>query len=210
MALIWQRLEGYFEGLEQLPEIYREIDARIAELQDLTGIKCLRFCKHCCELPQERIPVTVFETLPLCIYWYRTGQAEFWLNRLLQTSTAEPCVLLRREAGSKWGCRFHTRRPLLCRMFCFAAALDKQGQPQMALCPPLQQKYSGWKQQIIVTLPTDFSVPVYRDYAQRIAGLNPGLAKIYPINLALLHGLEFVGLKLRLLQEQDWPYGQTS
>jgi Fe-S-cluster containining protein len=207
----WRLVEASFEGLEQLGKIYAELDSRITTIQTATGLSCLQFCKHCCDIPAERIPVTLLEALPLSIHWWQTGQAEVWFKKLSQANNRkERCLLFQPDNPRAWGCHYYRWRPLLCRMFCFSAVLDKNRRPQMMLCKPLQLHFPKWERKFTDRLPSNFPLPVYCEFAKRVAGLNPALAQTYPINQALLQGLEMVGLKLQFSNECAEQYQKTS
>jgi Fe-S-cluster containining protein len=198
MTDYWSSFEHSWEGLEQLSLIYMELEQRITVLQNATGISCLKFCKQCCNIPGVRITVSLLETLPLCIHWWKKGQAQLWLNRLSRTDDrGDHCLLFQPDNPSAWGCRYYQWRPLLCRMFCFCAALDKQGQARPMLCQPLQSHFPEWPQLLAERLPANFQFPIYSELASRVAGINPVLARTYPINRAFREGLELVGLKLQ-------------
>jgi Fe-S-cluster containining protein len=204
-------LESSFEGLEQLSKIYAELDSRITTMQAATGLSCLPFCKHCCDIPAERISVTLLEALPLSIHWWQIGQASIWLKKLSQTEDSrDRCLLFQTNDPAAWGCRYYRWRPLLCRMFCFSAVFDKRRKPQITLCKPLQQHFPEWPGKLADRFSSNFPLPVYCEFAARVAGLNPALSQTYPINQALMLGLEMVGLKLQFLDECAGQYLKTS
>jgi Fe-S-cluster containining protein len=195
----WQILKTSFAGLEQIGRLYAELDRRVAAWRTAVGLSCPPFCKHCCDIPGARISVSLLEALPLCIYWWQNGQAQSWFDQLSQVDVNQDrCLLFQADNPSAWGCRYYRWRPLLCRMFCFAAALDKQGRPHITLCPPLQSQFPEWPRRLAARLPANFPFPVYREFTERVAGINPSLARTYPINQAFLEGLQVTGLRLQL------------
>ena len=120
----------FFDGLDGLWELYHELDAHMEVFKAQIGLECLRYCKTCCRTAEEQVEITLLEALPLGIHLWQTGQAELWLEKLSRLEPEEPCLFFRREdSTSAWGCSCYELRPLVCRLFGFAAVLDKKGQP---------------------------------------------------------------------------------
>ncbi|HEY8343758.1 MAG TPA: YkgJ family cysteine cluster protein [Bacillota bacterium] len=192
-----------FDGLPQLMAVYSELDTLISDFKRKTGIDCLPGCKKCCGTAGENIEVSVFEVLPVSIYFWQNGQAEQWLKKLETTTPAAPCVLYNDNPQAKSGCHAYSWRPLLCRLFGFSAKLDKRGKPLIGLCKELKRHEAFLEKRVqewIDRADGAALLPINSHFAQKITALNPHLGqRRSPINAALKEALEMVGFRIALL-----------
>jgi Fe-S-cluster containining protein len=197
MTKSWRLLERSFDGLPELFAIYRQLDEETKACQAATGLNCVHNCKLCCSVSEERIEASILEALPLSIHLWRNGHAEYWLKRLKEAAPTDPCVFLRPADQPGWGCLCHPWRPLVCRLFGFSASLDKAGHPIFSLCKGMRRIDPSLETKIKDRLAAGLTMPVFRNYAERVYELNPEFSVLYPINEAFRYGLEAVGLRMQ-------------
>ncbi len=188
------------EKVKAVKKIYRLLDADVQRFKNVSGLKCLRFCSHCCE--KSDITATVLEFLPLAYSLYKDNKCDEFLLRLddMQAADNNNCILLtfpgnREHAGR---CLAYKMRPLVCRLFGFSAVLDKNSLPQLATCREIKQKYNeNYLKTVHLlekterTVPID--VPIMKNYCMMLYGIDLSLAqKYYPLDTALRMAIETV------------------
>lgn len=93
-------------------------------------------------------------------------------------------------------CGVYLWRPLLCRLFGFAAQKDKYGQPQLVTCSTMKSLCSYEYEQALENMHQGkLAAPLMQDYAMRLFNIDPHWGKEQlPINQAIKIALEKVGL----------------
>ncbi len=183
------------EKVKEVKKIYRQLDTDVQRYKKETGLKCLRFCSHCCE--KHDITATVLEFLPLAHSLYKQHQYEEYLRKLKENQAADKhtCILLtfpgqRKNSGR---CLAYKMRPMVCRLFGFSAVLDKNSRPQLVTCRDIKQKYSEEYLQAVRSLETTANAPVMKNYCMMLYGIDLSLGqKYYPLNTALQMAIESV------------------
>lgn len=179
-------------------QVYRDLDAAVAEFAARTGLVCPAGCGRCCK--SEKVEATVLECIPLAFELFRTGQAESILQRLEENSGERQCVLYRpdfTEAGL-WGCSQYRHRAVVCRLFGFAGNRGRDGLPRLAMCRVMKEK-SGRNDAPCLASEDISSMPLFSDAGLTVTALHPGLGTIrMPINEALYEALQKVGMFLDL------------
>ncbi len=181
----------------QVLELYRSLDAAVAEYAAGTNLACPAGCGQCCR--SEKVEATVLECIPLAFELFRTHQAELILKRLEKNGDERQCILYRAdftEAGL-WGCSQYSHRAVVCRLFGFAGNRDREGIPRLAMCRIMKERLAD------ITPPggddEHSPMPLFSEAGLRISALHPGLgAARMPINRALLEALRKVGMFLEL------------
>lgn len=188
------------EKVKEVKKIYRRLDADVQRFKKETGLKCLRFCSHCCE--KHDITATVLEFLPLAYSLYKEDQCEDYLRKLTEMEAADnhTCILLtypgKRETAGR--CLAYKMRPMVCRLFGFSAVLDKNSRPQLVTCREIKQKYSENYLKTVhiletVETPAPMDVPIMKNYCMMLYGIDLSLAqKYYPLNEAIRMAIERV------------------
>lgn len=194
-------LASSFEGLDQLLEVYDEIDSLIVEFKRTAGYDCLKDCRKCCDTPAKKIEASIFEMLPLSIHLWQKGEAESWLQKIVETNSESQCVLYddnpRRQLAG--GCRAYFWRPLVCRLFGFSATTNKYGKPLIALCRHLKKTDLGLEDRIQGLIDKGLRIPINSRHSHRVSLINPSLGLIrYSINEALARALEMVGYRITI------------
>lgn len=179
-------------------EVYRRLDAAVAEFAARTELACPAGCGRCCI--SEKVEATVLECIPLAFELFRTGQADRVLDRLDSNGDHRQCVLYRpdfTEAGL-WGCSQYRHRAVVCRLFGFAGNRDRDGLPRLAMCRIMKGKSGDTPCLAAEHLS---AMPLFSDAGLAITALHPSLGTIrMPINEALYEALQKVGMFLDLAE----------
>lgn len=188
------------EKIKEVKKIYRQLDVDIQRYKRETGLKCLRFCGHCCEKPD--ITAAVLEFLPLAYHLYKENLCEEYLLKLKESEAGDKrtCILLtfpgkRKDAGR---CLAYKMRPMVCRLFGFSAVLDKNCRPQLVTCREIKQKYNDIYLKTVHILETakpvpPVDVPIMKNYCMMLYGIDLSLGqKHYPLNTAIRMAIESV------------------
>ncbi|NWF56425.1 MAG: YkgJ family cysteine cluster protein [Syntrophaceae bacterium] len=197
-------MEIQFPGLDQLSEVYADLDRQVSGFKRRAGIECLRRCTYCCATAKF-VEASIFEMLPLSLHLWQEGRAEALWKNLEGIHPEEPCVLLQANPpeGLSGGCSYYRFRPLVCRLFGFAATLDKHGNPRVGICRPLKEMDKHMSDRIDERVRGGLPVPLMPDFSRRVAFLHPHFGQEkYPINLALREALEIVGRRIHFLNSK--------
>jgi Fe-S-cluster containining protein len=173
--------------------IYQEIDQKTARLQVTFGLFCPSLCNACCD--SREVEATILETLPLAEEIYQRKEQEVVLDALEERRKQADfrCVLYLanpgvRETGS---CSYYEFRPLVCRLFGFAARRNKFGNLELSTCKIIKQRTPNAVHRAEAGISEVLDVPVYQDSFMRIASMDSGIGyRRLPINLALKEALE--------------------
>jgi Fe-S-cluster containining protein len=175
--------------------LYQEADAAADALTAATGLRCPTGCGECCARHDPH--VTVADMVPLARAAVAGGTAEALLARAL-AAPAGPCVYFvpGRLPG---GCTVYPLRPILCRLFGFAAVRDKHGAAALAACEVHKATTPEVAARAIAHVAAGGPVAILAEYQARADGLDdPGLAEQLPINVALARALERELLRAQL------------
>jgi Fe-S-cluster containining protein len=188
------------EKVKAVKKIYRLLDADVQRFKKESGLKCLRFCSHCCE--KNDITATVLEFLPLAYSLYKENQCENYLEKLKEMEAADnnKCILLiypsKKEHAGR--CLAYKMRPLVCRLFGFSTVLDKNSRPQLVTCREIKQTYNENYLRAVNILETaepgvPVDIPIMKNYCMMLYGIDLSLAqKYYPLDTALRMAIESV------------------
>ena len=92
-------------------------------------------------------------------------------------------------------CAFYTHRPIVCRLFGFAANRNRRGGLELSTCRLIKAEMPEAVSRAVALLAAGELVPSLTAYSARIFGLDPG-ARLMPINQALGLAMERCGLAL--------------
>lgn len=197
------------ELIQQVQGVLGEIDLGTARFADASGLACPSGCGQCCENPA--VETTVLECLPLA-YWLLTrpegpdeALARLELNR--GGAGPHPCVFYAATPGSPAGfgqgrCTVYEHRPGLCRLFGFAARLDRRGLSEPVICRIHRQTLPEAVARAQTLADSGAPIPNFYEFATRFALLEPQLGtQQLPINEAIRQAIHKLGLWMTLEQQ---------
>ena len=183
------------EIVSQVMDLYADIDKAVAEFQLRSGLRCPAGCGLCC--PTADVRVTVLEMLPIALEILCNQDAGAWMDRLAAQPAAGRCMLFSEERISDAGnCSFYSRRPVLCRLFGFAAVRNRTGDKALSVCKYISQNDP---QTAASAMALADEAPCFVHYGSRVYALDPVLGNgLMPINTALRRAIERLGLSFSL------------
>ncbi len=166
--------------------IYRDADRATDAVAAATGLACPTGCGACC----VRTPphVSVSDAAPLARAAIESGEAEALLERARATGPG-PCVLFA-PGRLPGGCTVYAIRPVICRLFAFAAVRDKHGALELAICREHKAADPAAPARVAAYLAAGGEAPSFTDVQQDAHDPDDGPAELMPINLALARALE--------------------
>jgi Fe-S-cluster containining protein len=187
--------------VSKVVELYAVIDRHTSALQAATGLHCPPGCGRCCS--SEEVEATVVEMLPLAVEVFRLGEAERWLELIDRGNSSEACVLYQADVlvSGNGRCSFYAWRPIVCRLFGFAAVKNKHGKPELVACAREKEIMPLAVVRAQEGFAAGAQAPNFTDYSLQIRGLEPG-GSLMPVNLAVQLALEREGLRRRLDEER--------
>ncbi|NJL55473.1 YkgJ family cysteine cluster protein [bacterium] len=174
--------------------LYAEIDRQTAAFAEGTGLACPPGCGACCLSPE--VEATVLEMLPLAQWLVHEGRGEEVLADLVRWGIRQ-CIFygFQSEDGTLGRCGVYAVRPLLCRLFGFAAVRDRTGRAQLAACWRHQETVPEAVDRARQAIGLGEPVPLFNEWAMRLSQLDPhyGVERL-PINEALGRAIGYYGL----------------
>ncbi len=166
--------------------IYRDADQATSAVASATGLACPTGCGACC----VRTPphVSVSDVAPLARAAIASGEAEALLARAQATGVG-PCVLFA-PGQLPGGCTVYELRPVICRLFAFAAVRDKHGALELAICREHKAADPDAPARVAAYLAAGGPAPSFTDLQQDAHDPDDGPAELLPINEALAIALE--------------------
>ncbi len=169
--------------------LFHAVDAAITAFQDATGLGCPTGCGHCC---QTQTPyVSVADMAPIAADAVARGDGEALYDRAVAADDAgSPCAVF--EPGRlPGGCTAYELRPMLCRLFGFAAVKDKHGHQRLALCRVHGRELPADSARATAFVDDGGAVPIFAEWQAETDALDPeGSREQLPINRALARALE--------------------
>jgi uncharacterized protein len=180
---------------EEVLNIYQEADRKILKFQEATGLKCPPGCGSCCV--SQEVEATVLEVLPLAMESFSAQQEDLLYAKIEEQERTgdRVCVLYQPDPRTPGNgrCTYYKVRPLLCRLFGFAARKSKEGNVELCTCKRLRAAFPEVVQKEGDKVLSKFSLPVYQEISMRIAVLNPDMGfRRLPLNLAIRSAIEKV------------------
>ena len=187
--------ETALEIVSQVMDLYARIDKAVAEFQLRSGLRCPSGCGRCC--PTADVRVTVLEMLPIAHEIFQNHDACAWMDRLAAQPVSGRCILFSEKQISDAGhCSFYTWRPVLCRMFGYAAVRSRTGANALSVCKYIRQNDP---ETAAAAMAYAGEAPCFIHYGARVYALDPGLGnELMPINTALRRAIERLGLNYAL------------
>jgi Fe-S-cluster containining protein len=176
--------------------LFHAVDTAITAFQDATGLHCPTGCGHCCETQTPY--VSIADMMPIAADAVARGDCEALYDRAVAAAEAgAPCVVF--EPGRlPGGCTRYELRPMLCRLFGFAAVKDKHGQQRLALCRVHGRDLPEVSARATAHVDGGGAVPIFAEWQAETDALDPDNAREQlPINQALARALERELLRAR-------------
>jgi uncharacterized protein len=178
--------------LPAVQRTYEELDRSVSRFAEKSGLKCPGGCGRCCESPF--IEATPVECLPLA--QSLLPKADEWLP-LLRTHVKigrklpSSCPFYVSFGFGKGFCSVYENRPLICRMYGFAAFIDKSGAEQLDSC------HLNTELQTQLPAPDPdgsgtHKAPFYRDFKRRLRKLSVEHSEPTGVAEAVLRALEIL------------------
>jgi Fe-S-cluster containining protein len=185
------------EIVSQVMDLYADIDKAVAAFQLRSGLRCPAGCGLCC--PAADVRVTVLEMLPIAHEILCDQDAEAWMVRLAAQTVGGRCALYSEKQIPDAGhCTFYSRRPVLCRLFGYAAVRSRTGARALSVCKYIRQNDP---QTAAAAMALADEAPCFIHYGSRAYALDPVLGNgLMPINTALRQAIERLGLSLSLAE----------
>jgi uncharacterized protein len=180
------------EKIKKVEEIFRDIDAKIARFNPVTGLKCPEGCVQCCL--NHETEASVLEFLPLAFHLVSTNQ----FQEVIEKIENEPpdCVNLTSSSfpSSKPGCRFYPFRGLICRLFGSAVVPESKSKKyRLYACRTLKENYSATWNEIQIKINLQPEIPKVSDFYYGLHAIDPTLAgDYYPINQSIYKAISIV------------------
>lgn len=183
------------EIVSQVMDLYADIDKSVAEFQLRSGLRCPAGCGLCC--PTADVRVTVLEMLPIAHEILCNQDVEAWMDRLAAQPEGGRCTLYSEKQISDAGhCGFYTKRPVLCRLFGYAAVRSRNGARALSVCKFIRRNNP---QATAAAMAFADQAPCFVHYGSRVYALDPVLGnELMPINTALRRAIERLGLHYAL------------
>lgn len=181
----------------EIQACYHQIDAATVAFGAAIGLSCPPGCGQCCDNPQ--IEATPLEMLPAALALARQGQITAWLSAIEAQIGPTYCIFYQPDpaVAGQGRCLQYPWRPLICRLFGYAASLDKTGQPALVSCRRHQRDRADALALAQASIAAGLSAPQFASWQARLASLEPVWGQQHlPINQALRIALEQVGLQL--------------
>ncbi len=174
--------------------IYAEADRKSDAIAAATGLACPTGCGACC----VRTPphVSVADVAPIARAAIVSGEAEALLERAAAIG-AGPCALFA-PGQLPGGCTVYPMRPVICRLFAFAAVRDKHGAAELAICREHTATLPDVRARVQAYLATGGDVAYFAEVQLEAHDPDDGSAELLPINLALARALERELLRAQL------------
>jgi len=181
--------------VDQVIDLYQRFDKIIERFKRVTNISCPKRCSYCCR--HWWVEATVLEVLPLAREIYARGQEEAIMKQIQEKQTREDtlCVLLLPESNKEVEgyCAYYAWRPLMCRLFGFAARKNKHGDLEFCSCRIIREVNPWSVKRAEMALQGKLKLPVYQEAFMEIASLDTSRGyRRLPINLAIKEAIEYL------------------
>jgi Fe-S-cluster containining protein len=166
--------------------IYAEADRLTDAVIAGTGLGCPTGCGACC----VRTPphVSASDVALIARAAVAAGEGEALLERARAIGVGV-CALFA-PGQLPGGCTVYPIRPIICRLFAFAAVRDKHGRPELAICREHSAADPAARGRVEAYLAAGGEVALFTELQADAHDPDDGAATLVPINLALADALE--------------------
>lgn len=120
-----------------LAKIHTEIDRSINILKKKSGMKCIDMCGICCK--KGGFDIHPIEAYMLAHAIFFMPQKILLKEKIINGSYEERCVCYTETQQGNGYCSVYAYRPLTCRLFGFAARVNKYGADELITCKPIKE-----------------------------------------------------------------------
>jgi len=175
-------------------KVYENLDKQIENFSRISSLRCPDGCGVCCENPN--VEATILEMLPLAQEIYLLGKENEILEALdaRMERTDASCILYQPdpEIYGNGRCLFYVHRPLICRLFGFAARKNKYNIIDFSPCKVIKEKGPHLAQRAQIAITNQILPPMYQESALRVASVLPSMGfSRFPINQAMWEALGY-------------------
>jgi Fe-S-cluster containining protein len=175
-------------AIPALIELFSRLEAETAAFAGTSGLRCPDGCGACCESPN--VYTSAVELEPLAEELVARGEAEAALDRAAAAGPGQ-CVFYASHGPGLGRCTVYALRPMICRLFGFAAVRDKQGQPELAGCRVHKAAQPEAMAHARALVAGGHPVPMMTDWQQQATELGTSATgALVPINQAIQQALE--------------------
>ncbi len=175
--------------------LYEKLDQKIEEFKAVSNLRCPSGCGRCCENPN--IFCSVLEVLPLAGQLWQNKSATRILSKIGESGCGV-CVFYEPNPlkSGNGRCSVYPWRPLICRLFGYAAKQDKYLKSQLVTCPTMKSYCAKEYQQVVENLDQGKIIsPLMREYTMQLLTIEPHLGiEQFSINTAVRIAIEKIGL----------------
>lgn len=172
------------EKVRAVLSLFSDLDRKIAALQVHSSLNCPSGCGKCCEKPA--IDVCPLEFLPYALAAFDLGIHEDVLKSC-NAAKEGLCIIFRPHITSFGGlCSEYPNRGLMCRLFGYAARVNRDGQAELVTCKIMKTEQSDSYLKFQHELNSGaYNPPFFPDYYMRLRTIDPELCEMMPINQAI-------------------------
>lgn len=179
-----------YQKIQKIESLQAEADKETSAFKKRYNIDCLIHCSKCCQY--DGITASPLEFLPLAWHYYKIGQLDELIEKLMNSHGGTRCVFFVSNNGS-WGCCSYPARGMICRLFGFASIQDKYGKASYAACHTLKSECSERIQDICNKIRNGGKTPIIANFYRKLSVLDLGLGdEMLPINQAIKRACEIV------------------
>jgi Fe-S-cluster containining protein len=190
-------MNTFKEKAEAVSQLFTKLDQEIADFQAATSLHCLHGCGECCK--KSDIEATILEFIPFAVYVCENNEEDVWLAKVDEGRRVNPiCRILSSHLpnGSSGLCSQYQYRGMICRLFGYAAFLDKNEAPHLATCKLIKNEQSTNYALAQERINDGLKVPIMKNYYHQLQVIDYELTKdFYPINEAIRLAIHKVAMQ---------------
>lgn len=180
------------EKIRKVEQVFRQLDKETKKFGQQSKIKCLTNCNLCCL--KKGLEANVLEFMPLAYYLVKNNLHDEVLKQI--DANPDNCINLAHDQtpGKTAGCSHYKHRGLICRLFGYSAAHDKNSKLTIYTCSHIKSAHNeAYKKATELINSGMMPIPQVSDFYYQIYFIDPNLANDYnPINISIRKAIERV------------------
>ncbi|RJQ50246.1 MAG: YkgJ family cysteine cluster protein [Desulfobacteraceae bacterium] len=181
--------------ISEICRLYREVDRKTAALRMASGLRCPSGCGRCCAT--SKVEASILEVLPAAEGLYLRNETDAVMAMIEEKNRRgdRVCVfhMAHEDPFSQGCCAHYLDRPLICRLFGFAARAGKSGTLEFRPCKWISDTHPETAAGASDLISRGFDLPVYQTSFMQVASIDPSLGfQSLPINVALRRAIEYL------------------